>query len=577
MKKNNRNRNNFNNCIIINYFQNHDYSDYINNNIFKNDTKNNNSSIESKYLHFLDKQKQETINYKNKINIYEENSKFINSRKIFKCKNAQLYSKYNTFDKDKGKARIINLKNNINGNRNRNFYNMKILNKNTIINSTINENELFNKKEKFNILLNFKNKINDDEKYLKFKKQIFEKASLKIQQKVGMVKNINSKIKKLKNLNKKFLLKKPFIAKAFLKNNDENNKENIKMNNKTIEQDIKNTDLNTKNNSLENEKLNRSNKINIDAINIGINNSKRNKTISYKFNENRPEFEEDYPYFDLSKIKENAQIPKEYLNIIYHNLLQEENRGIVPIPDYQKIISQKEINGQMRSILIDWLIDVHYKFDLTDETLFMTVLIIDRYISYKPISKLRFQLLGITSLLLSCKYEEIMLPKIEDFIYITDNAYIKKDVIDMENDILDVLNFDLIFPSPIKFYEYLALNFGFDRKKFLMGKYLMESFMVDLNWVKYRASVIACSCIYIVMKYYKMENYKEAYDRKYYNLNEYDVNDIKYQNELDIKDCAKDICVFVDNVNKSNYLSCKNKYSDENFEKVSLIISGEIS
>ena len=518
MKKNNRNRNNFNNCIMLNYFQNHDYSDYINNNIFKNDTKNNNSSIESKYLHFLDKQKQETINYKNKINIYEENSKFINSRKIFKCKNVQLYSKYNTFDKDKGKARIINLKNNINGNRNRNFYNMKILNKNSIINSTINENELYNKKEKFNILLNFKNKINDDEKYLKFKKQIFEKASLKIQQKVGMVKNINSKIKKLKNLNKKFLLKKPFIAKAFLKNNDENNKENIKMNNKTIDQDIKNTDLNTKNNSLENEKLNRSNKINIDAINIGINNSKRNKTISYKFNENRQELEEDYPYFDLSKIKENAQIPKEYLNIIYHNLLKEENRGIAPIPDYQKIISQKEINGQMRSILIDWLIDVHYKFDLTDETLFMTVLIIDRYISYKPISKLRFQLLGITSLLLSCKYEEIMLPKIEDFIYITDNAYIKKDVIDMENDILDVLNFDLIFPSPIKFYEYLALNFGFDRKNFLMGKYLMESFMVDLNWVKYRASVIACSCIYIVMKYYKMENYKEAYDRKYYNL-----------------------------------------------------------
>jgi len=239
---------------MLNYFQNHDYSDYINNNIFKNDTKTNNSSIESKYLHFLDKQKQETMNYKNKINLYEENSKFINSRKIFKCKNAQLYSKYNTFDKDKGKVRIINLKNNINGNKNRNFYNMKILNKNNIINSTINENELYNRKEKFNILLNFKNKINDDEKYLKFKKQIFEKASLKIQQKVGMVKNINSKIKKLKNLNKKFQLKKPFIAKAFLKNNDENNKENIKMNNKTIDQDIKNTDLNTKNNSLENEK-----------------------------------------------------------------------------------------------------------------------------------------------------------------------------------------------------------------------------------------------------------------------------------------------------------------------------------
>ena len=68
--------------------------------------------------------------------------------------------------------------------------------------------------------MNLKNKTNDDEKYLKFKKQIFEKAANKIQQKVGIVRDINSKIKKMKNLSKKFLLKKPFIAKAILKGSD---------------------------------------------------------------------------------------------------------------------------------------------------------------------------------------------------------------------------------------------------------------------------------------------------------------------------------------------------------------------
>ena len=105
----------------------------------------------------------------------------------------------------------------------------------------------------------------------------------------------------------------------------------------------------------------------------------------------------------------------------------------------------------------------------------------------------------------------------------------------------------------------------------------MESFMIDLNWVKYRASVIACSCCYIVMKYYKMENYKEAYDKKYYNFNVKKENNINYKNESDIKDCARDICNFVDNINKTKYLSCKNKYADDKLEKVSLIISGEIS
>ena len=238
--------------------------------------------------------------------------------------------------------------------------------------------------------------------------------------------------------------------------------------------------------------------------------------------------------------------------------------------------NQNEINEQMRSILVDWIIDVHHKFGFTDETLFMTVLIIDRYATIRQISRMKLQLLGITALMIACKHEEIDLPKIEDFIYITDNAYVKEDVFDMENNILDILNFNLIAPSPIKFYEYLALKFEFDKKKFLLGKYLMESFMVDINYVKFRASVIACASIYIVMKYYKMKNYKEAYNKKYYNINENDISDKKFKNEADIKECAKDICIFVDNVNKTNFLSCKNKYASDINEKVSLIISGDI-
>ncbi len=84
---------------------------------------------------------------------------------------------------------------------------------------------------------------------------------------------------------------------------------------------------------------------------------------------------------------------------------------------------QTEINEQMRSILVDWIIDIHFKFGFTDETLFMTILIIDRYLSVKKISRSKLQLLGITALMISCKHEEIDLPKTDDFIYITDNAY----------------------------------------------------------------------------------------------------------------------------------------------------------
>jgi len=555
---------------MLHYLQNHNFSDY---NI--NDESKNNSTLESKYLHFLNEQNKENLDYKNNMNIYEENSKIINSKKLFKINNTKNFSEINTFDKDVTKENIVNQNKNINENIKRNVHNIKILNNYKKVNSTINDEELFSKKERFNnLLLNIKNKIKDDQKYIKYKKAIFEKASKKLNEKVKIIKEINSKIIKLKTLDKKFTLKKQIITKILSKKDKDKDKENkITVNCNSNLEIIDN--YNHKKEKSVDEKLNIKNKNNnIDISNI--NHSKHNKSISYKFNEKRSEDEYEYIYFDISKIKTNAQIPKEYINIIYHNLLLEENKGIIPYPDYSKIISQKEINEQMRSILIDWIIDVHYKFNFTDETLFMTVLIIDRYISYKSISKKKFQLLGITALLISCKHEEIILPKIEDFIYITDNAYVKEDVFDMENNILDILNFNLIAPSPIKFYEYLALKFEFDKKKFLLGKYLMESFMVDINYVKFRASVIACASIYIVMKYYKMKNYKEAYNKKYYNINENDISDKKFKNEADIKECAKDICIFVDNVNKTNFLSCKNKYASDINEKVSLIISGDI-
>ena len=231
----------------------------------------------------------------------------------------------------------------------------------------------------------------------------------------------------------------------------------------------------------------------------------------------------------------------------------------------------------MRSILVDWIIDVHYKFCFMDETLFMSILIIDRYISIKYISKIRFQLFGITELLISCKHEEINLPKIDDFIYITDNAYTKDEVFIMENEILEVFNFELLYPSPIKFYEFLALKFNFYKKQFLMGKYLMETFLIDLKWINYRPSVISCACTYIVMKFYKMENYQETYNKKYYILDENDFNNPKFNNEYDIKECAKDICYYVDNINKTNYLSCKKKHANEENENNSLIVEGQNS
>ena len=272
-------------------------------------------------------------------------------------------------------------------------------------------------------------------------------------------------------------------------------------------------------------------------------------------------------YFDESKIT-NVQIPKDYINTIYHNLLQEEsNPSMISLKQNKNfMVDQKEINSKMRSILIDWLIDVHFKFGFTDETLFLTVSIIDRYISFSQITRANFQLLGITALMIACKHEEIDLPKMDDFIYITDHAYVKNEMIKMEYDILNKLNFSFLYPSPIKFFEYLSLHFNFDKKMHMMGKYLMESFLLDIKNFKYKPSIISCACAYIVMKFFKFKNYYEAYNKKFFNLKEGEYT------EGNVKECAKEICLLVDNINKTNFQACLKKYSKPEQEKVAILI-----
>ena len=286
-----------------------------------------------------------------------------------------------------------------------------------------------------------------------------------------------------------------------------------------------------------------------------------------KNNKSKNKKKEKIKYFDILKIENNIQIPKEYMNKIYYNLLKEEDEGITPKAKYNYMKQQKEINEQMRSILIDWIIDVHFKFGFTDETLFMTVSIIDRYLSVNQISRGKLQLLGVTALMISCKHEEIDLPKVDDFTYITDNAYMKDEVLKMENNVLKILNFSLLYPSPIKFFEYLSIHFNFDKKMHMMGKYLMESFLIDIKCTKYKPSIISSACCYIVMKFFKKKNYQESYNKKFYCL----TNNSKYT-EHDIKECAKDICLLVDNINKTKFLACHKKYEKPEQEKVSIVI-----
>ena len=114
----------------------------------------------------------------------------------------------------------------------------------------------------------------------------------------------------------------------------------------------------------------------------------------------------------------------------------------------------------MRAILVDWLVDVHLKFKLAPETLFLAVNLIDRFIERKIVPKERLQLLGSTAMFVACKYEEIYPPELADFVFICDNLYSKQEILANEGDLVGILDFSLSFSSPLRFLHRFAFLSG---------------------------------------------------------------------------------------------------------------------
>ena len=102
------------------------------------------------------------------------------------------------------------------------------------------------------------------------------------------------------------------------------------------------------------------------------------------------------------------------------------------MPDPLYMTRQTELTWRMRGILTDWLVDVHAKFRLLPETIFLATHIIDRFLSVKAVSLVKFQLVGVTALFIAAKYEEIVCPSISSFLYMTDGGYTDEEILKAE-------------------------------------------------------------------------------------------------------------------------------------------------
>jgi hypothetical protein len=107
-------------------------------------------------------------------------------------------------------------------------------------------------------------------------------------------------------------------------------------------------------------------------------------------------------------------------------------------------------------------------------------------------------------MLIASKYEEIYAPEIRDFVYITDRAYTKADIIEMEHIILYALGFDITTPSQWTFLERYAKIAKADNILFNLSRFLLEISLIDVKMVKYLPSLQAGAALYLASKVLKL-------------------------------------------------------------------------
>lgn len=170
----------------------------------------------------------------------------------------------------------------------------------------------------------------------------------------------------------------------------------------------------------------------------------------------------------------------------------------MPNPEYMK--GQLHLEWRMRGILIDWLIEVHAKFRLLPETLFLSVNLVDRFLSARNISMETLQLVGVTALLVASKYEEVMAPSLENFIYVADGGYTEDEILKAERYLLRIVNFDLSYPNPMNFLRRISKADDYDIHSRTIAKYFIEISLVDDRFLKYPPSIVAAAAIYLTRR-----------------------------------------------------------------------------
>lgn len=201
------------------------------------------------------------------------------------------------------------------------------------------------------------------------------------------------------------------------------------------------------------------------------------------------------PHNDLDD--EDADDPlmvSEYVNEIF-DYLRELEPATQPNPDYMD--HQDDLQWKMRGILVDWLIEVHTRFRLLPETLFLAVNIVDRFLSSKVVMLDKLQLVGVTAMFIAAKYEEVFSPHVQYFRHVADDGFTEEEILRAERFVLSTLDYNLSYPNPMNFLRRISKADQYDFQTRTVAKYLMEISLLDHRFMEFMPSHVAAAAMYL--------------------------------------------------------------------------------
>ncbi|CAI4062428.1 B-type cyclin CLB6 SKDI_07G3570 [Saccharomyces kudriavzevii IFO 1802] len=187
----------------------------------------------------------------------------------------------------------------------------------------------------------------------------------------------------------------------------------------------------------------------------------------------------------------------EYTDSIFSHLYERETQTL-PTHNYlMDAESPYHLKSSMRALLIDWLIEVHEKFQCLPETLFLAINLLDRFLSQNVVKLNKLQLLCITCLFIACKFEEVTLPKVANFAYITDGAATVEDIKKAEIFVLSSLGYNISLPNPLNFIRRISKVDDYCIETRNMAKFILEYSICCNKFIHLKPSYLAAMSMYI--------------------------------------------------------------------------------